>query len=85
MKNLNPNVSDDELLALAAWAQAEKAKRLGTPNHEIVARFDGSVSRVPCGQGTDAKFTQRSLRDQGGTGKGAGALSMQFYRTGGTC
>lgn len=88
MKNLNPDLTDAEFLALAAWAQSERrrllaetfvaTKPLRTPrlNRELVQAFDGPIKTIEAG-------TAKHAHDL--NVKRAGALSMGFYRTGGTC
>lgn len=91
MKNLNPDLSEAEFLALATWAQQERKRQIAqgfadtaqptksearAVNRGAVARFDGAVKRIPTG---------RAAHSQDLNQKRAGAMSMGFYRAGGTC
>lgn len=76
MKNLNPKITDAELLLLAQWAQVEKAKRLAdkTATSQAIAQFNGVIKVLPAGRAYGSRDPRKGY-----------ALPMQYFRQGGSC
>jgi len=72
--NLNPDITQDEMVRLANWARAKKLETAKRTMREAVECFSGHITKLSPGK---ARGTHELQRKRGG------AMEMNFYRQAG--